>query len=59
MKQSQGSGPPPTSDGPSRPGLPEVTTEDLLGPQREIVLVHRGERYRLRITGRDKLILTK
>ena len=31
----------------------------LLGGGREIVLLHLGERYRLRITARDRLILTK
>ena len=32
---------------------------DLLGDAREAVLIHGGERYRLRITMNDKLILTK
>lgn len=31
----------------------------LFGAQREVVIVHRGEAYRLRITRQDKLILTK
>jgi hemin uptake protein HemP len=37
----------------------EVDVHVLIGSGREVVLVHKGERYRLRITARDKLILTK
>jgi hemin uptake protein HemP len=33
---------------------------DLLGGGREvIIIIHAGERYRLRVTANDKLILTK
>lgn len=32
---------------------------ELLGGDREVVIVHRGQDYRLRITSNDKLILTK
>ena len=35
-----------------------ASTELFLG-RREIVIVHRGQEYRLRITKADKLILTK
>ncbi len=38
---------------------PVLDVRDLLGGGREAILVHAGERYRLRITARDKLILTK
>jgi hemin uptake protein HemP len=31
----------------------------LFGDAREIVILHRGQEYRLRITKTDKLILTK
>ena len=31
----------------------------MMNGQREIVIVHAGLRYRLRITANDKLILTK
>lgn len=31
----------------------------LFGGTREIVILHRGQEYRLRITKGDKLILTK
>jgi hemin uptake protein HemP len=37
----------------------EIDVVSLLGGGREVVLVHRGERYRLRITANGKLILTK
>jgi hemin uptake protein HemP len=52
----------------NRPALPisknekppvEVEVANLMGTEREIVLVHRGERYRLRVTANGKLILTK
>lgn len=44
----------------ARPTLAkEVDVASLVGSGREVVLVHRGERYRLRITANGKLILTK
>ena len=36
-----------------------VEAVQLLGGAREIVILHRGERYRLRVTQSNKLILTK
>jgi hemin uptake protein HemP len=36
----------------------KVTSEALLGPRRELVIVHKGREYRLRLTQNDKLILT-
>ncbi len=41
------------------PSIPVVQARDLLRGQREICIVLDGERYRLRITRTDKLILTK
>jgi hemin uptake protein HemP len=39
--------------------LPQrVTSEVLLGPRRELVIVHNGREYRLRLTRNGKLILT-
>jgi hemin uptake protein HemP len=35
-----------------------VSSETLLGPRRELVIVHKGREYRLRLTQNDKLILT-
>lgn len=45
-----------------RPRLPEppvVEAVQLLAGAREVVILHRGERYRLRVTQSNKLILTK
>lgn len=36
-----------------------VTSSDLFQGQREVVIVHRDQEYRLTITKADKLILTK
>ena len=36
-----------------------VSSKDLFGPLRELVIEHVGEEYRLRITSQGKLILTK
>lgn len=36
-----------------------VSAQDLFAGQREIVIEHAGEIYRLRITRRNKLILQK
>jgi hemin uptake protein HemP len=43
----------------SRSGDLVVRTEELFGDLREIWIEHDGERYRLRITRRNKLILQK
>lgn len=47
----------PTDEEPKRP--PEIDIHELLGDAKEVILLHGGERYRLRITANDKLILTK
>jgi hemin uptake protein HemP len=51
---------------PPRPGTPEqpepapiVAARELFRGRREVVIVHEGVRYRLRITRRNKLILQK
>ncbi|PXW62135.1 hemin uptake protein hemP [Methylobacterium sp. B4] len=36
-----------------------ITSDVLMQGQREIVIVHDGSNYRLRITSNNKLILTK
>lgn len=36
-----------------------VDTATLFGDSREVVLLHRGEPYRLRLTQSGKLLLTK
>lgn len=50
------------SAGPDRdptPSLPVISTTELFRESREILIEHDGERYRLRITRRGKLILQK
>ena len=37
----------------------KIDSEILLQHEREIVIVHRGQEYHLRVTKLDKLILTK
>lgn len=37
----------------------EIDTRELLGARQEATIIHAGERYRLRITANNKLILTK
>ncbi|MBK6998871.1 MAG: hemin uptake protein HemP [Rhodoferax sp.] len=37
----------------------KLNTTELFAGQREVVIVHHGEEYRLRITRQEKLILTK
>lgn len=41
----------------SRIGRVEVSA--LLGDAREVIFVHNGEEYRLRLTANNKLIMTK
>ena len=41
-----------------RQGSNRIASEALLGPHREVVIVHNGREYRLRLTQNDKLILT-
>ncbi|QSA96937.1 hemin uptake protein HemP [Methylococcus sp. EFPC2] len=36
-----------------------ISSSELLGVERELVIEHGGSEYRLRITSNDKLILTK
>lgn len=42
-----------------KPRPKEIAVATLLGDSREVVLIHNGERYHLRITANGKLILTK
>lgn len=39
--------------------IPVIDVRQLIGSGREVILLHLGEAYRLRITARDRLILTK
>lgn len=40
-------------------GTETITSKELLKDRLEIVILHAGEQYRLRITSNNKLILTK
>ena len=40
------------------PAPKRVASEALLGPNRELFIVHNGREYRLRLTQNGKLILT-
>lgn len=58
-----GSNPPRQNEG-DRPrtlgqSAPAIDTSTLFGGRREVVLIHNGEPYRLRLTHSGKLILTK
>ncbi len=53
------------AQGSQEPALSHATSpvvlrsQALFGGQRELLIMHNGEAYRLRITRQDKLILTK
>ena len=49
--------PNPKGTAPREP-LRKVSSSVLLGPDRELVIVHNGREYRLRLTQNDRLILT-
>lgn len=49
--------PPPADREIGRPRI--VTSSDLFGGESEVLIMHNGVLYRLRITRQDKLILTK
>jgi hemin uptake protein HemP len=39
--------------------IPKIDASTLLASGREVILVHKDNEYRLRLTSNDKLILTK
>lgn len=41
------------------PSPPPIPSQQLLQGAREIVILHAGQPYRLRVTAQGKLILTK
>jgi hemin uptake protein HemP len=55
MSQQPTETPPETRD----PPPPSIPSSDLLRGARELLILHQGETYRLRLTSNDKLILTK
>lgn len=44
---------------PDAPGVPRISSQQLLDGGRELVIQHQGGEYHLRLTRNDKLILTK
>ena len=46
-------------DSPDTAQTPVRDVRDLLAGGKEVIILHAGERYRLRVTANDKLILTK
>lgn len=47
------------ADKPSAGARRRLSSSELFGETRELVIEHAGEEYRLRITSQGKLILTK
>lgn len=44
---------------PTTNSVTAANSSDLLGPAKKLVISHNGENYTLRITSKNKLILTK
>ena len=40
-------------------GTQRIYSTELFRGEREVIIIHRGQEYRLRITKAEKLILTK
>jgi hemin uptake protein HemP len=51
----------PLTEPPAEPRDPPpcIPSSELLRGARELLILHQGETYRLRLTSNDKLILTK
>jgi hemin uptake protein HemP len=50
---------PPTPPPQPMPALRRISSGELMAGSREIIILHDGQEYRLRITNAGKLILTK
>jgi len=50
---------PAGAEPPHGPAIPCLSSRQLFGPEREILIQHSDSYYRLRITHSNKLILTK
>jgi hemin uptake protein HemP len=50
---------PNPADSPVKAQPARISSEELLGGRREIIIQHGTEQYRLRLTNNDKLILVK
>jgi len=57
-KRATGSASAARSRTPSGGTPKQVSSDELLGPAGELVIVHGGRQYRLRVTQNGKLILT-
>jgi hemin uptake protein HemP len=57
MDRSESQGKPPRNDAAAELAA-RVSSESLLGPRGELLIVHNGREYRLRLTQNGKLILT-
>jgi hemin uptake protein HemP len=47
------------NNGPNSLSLGEISSAELIGESKELSIIHNSERYTLRITSNNKLILTK
>lgn len=50
---------PPANGNATTNDVPQISTAQLFRGGNEVLIEHRGERYRLRLTRQDRLILTK
>lgn len=48
-----------TASAPSASRTPRIESRELFRQGRELIIVHQGQEYRLRLTRNDKLILNK
>ncbi|WP_255467811.1 hemin uptake protein HemP [Reyranella sp. CPCC 100927] len=44
---------------PRAPSIRRVGSRELMGPSGQLIIRHAGDEYRLRVTSKGKLILTK
>jgi hemin uptake protein HemP len=59
MIDDPGEAPSPREASPAARTGARIASTELFRGHREVVIVHRGQEYRLHITKADKLILTK
>jgi len=59
ISQQDPEGPPTGARSPAGSGVKRIKVSELLKGEREVILEHDSQDYRLRITANGKLILTK
>jgi len=59
QQEAPGTGTPPRQQAVEGPDTRQLDSRTLLGSERELLIHHNGELYRLRLTRAGKLILTK